>query len=253
MMVRFSPDGKTASTIGLQGTARLWDAATGQPIGLPLEHPSDITAAVFPPDGKTLLTIDTRLTVRRWDPVTAQLLGQPIQLGGGACLGPPSGGLSPDGTKALAILKDRGVGVWELPSGKFAGPLLGYRWASLYCDFTPDGRTALLIGKDGARLWDLSTRTSRTWPILHQDLVGLLAFAPDGRSFVTGGSDDTAQLWNVATGRPQGQAMHHPAHVTRLTYNPDSKRLATVCEDNKVRVWEVQRACPAERRCPTQP
>ena len=34
----FSPDGKTVLTGSQDKTARLWDAATGEPIGQPMEH-----------------------------------------------------------------------------------------------------------------------------------------------------------------------------------------------------------------------
>ena len=37
-------------------TARLWDAATGQPIGPPMEHRAEVIAVAFSPDGKTILT-----------------------------------------------------------------------------------------------------------------------------------------------------------------------------------------------------
>jgi WD40 repeat protein len=38
-------------------TARLWDAATGKPIGAPLQHQSAVKAVTYSPDGKTLLTL----------------------------------------------------------------------------------------------------------------------------------------------------------------------------------------------------
>ena len=56
MSVAFSPDGKTVLTGSCDKTARLWDAATGQPIGQPLAHQGAVGAVAFSPDGKTVLT-----------------------------------------------------------------------------------------------------------------------------------------------------------------------------------------------------
>ena len=52
----FSPDGKTVLTGSDDKTARLWDAATGKPIGPPLQHQRRVNAVAFSPDGKTVLT-----------------------------------------------------------------------------------------------------------------------------------------------------------------------------------------------------
>ena len=52
----FSPDGKTVLTGSSDKTARLWDAATGRPLGLPMKHQDLVRAVAFSPDGKTVLT-----------------------------------------------------------------------------------------------------------------------------------------------------------------------------------------------------
>ena len=43
----FSPDGKTILTGCKDKTARLWDAATGQPVGSPLQHEGEVMAVAY--------------------------------------------------------------------------------------------------------------------------------------------------------------------------------------------------------------
>ena len=74
----FSPDGKTVLTGSEDKTARLWDAATGQPLGPPLTHQGPVMAVAFSPDGKTVLTGSDDKTARLWDAATGQPLGPPL-------------------------------------------------------------------------------------------------------------------------------------------------------------------------------
>src|SRR5262249_20563846 len=83
--VAYSPDGRTilsgssAVVSGkLEGEARLWDAATGQPIGQPMRHGSYVVALAFRPDGKVLLTGGSDRVARLWDARTCAPLGPPL-------------------------------------------------------------------------------------------------------------------------------------------------------------------------------
>jgi WD40 repeat protein/tetratricopeptide (TPR) repeat protein len=62
----FTPDG-TAFAIGYRdGSVRLWDVATGRPIGASVTLRHEIRALAFRPDGRSLLAVDVRGNVRTW-------------------------------------------------------------------------------------------------------------------------------------------------------------------------------------------
>ena len=70
--VAFSPDGKTVLTGSWDKTARLWDAATGAPVGEPLAHDDWVSSVAFSPDGRTILTGCYDRTARLWDRETGR-------------------------------------------------------------------------------------------------------------------------------------------------------------------------------------
>jgi hypothetical protein len=53
---QFSPNGQRVVTASEDDTARLWDAASGKPIGPPMRHERAVTSAHFSPDGRRVVT-----------------------------------------------------------------------------------------------------------------------------------------------------------------------------------------------------
>ncbi|KAG2346735.1 WD40 repeat-like protein, partial [Suillus weaverae] len=71
--VSFSPDGTRIVTSSRDSTVRLWDAATGQPVGEPLRgHTEGVNSVSFSPDGTRIVTGSRDMTVRLWDAATGQ-------------------------------------------------------------------------------------------------------------------------------------------------------------------------------------
>jgi tetratricopeptide (TPR) repeat protein len=64
--VAFSPDGGRVATASDDGTARLWDAASGKPLAVLREHTAQVAAVAFSPDGSRLATASGDWTARLW-------------------------------------------------------------------------------------------------------------------------------------------------------------------------------------------
>jgi len=49
------------------GSARVWDAATGESLGAPLTHQDAVRSAAFSPDGTRVVTASLDKTARMWE------------------------------------------------------------------------------------------------------------------------------------------------------------------------------------------
>ncbi len=184
----FSPDGKALLTGSYDKTARLWEASTGKPLGVPLQLQALVTAAAFSPDGKTVLTGSDDKTARLWKASTGKPLGAPLQHHGPV----NAVAFSPDGKTVLTGSDDKTARLWEASTGKPLGPLEASRGVVMAVAFSPDGKTVLTGSDDEtARLWEASTGKPLGAPLQHRGWVNAVAFSPDGKTVLTGGWNGT--------------------------------------------------------------
>ncbi len=91
----WSPDGTRLATAGSDGTARLWDAATGEELTVFSDHEGEVTGVAWSPDGTRVATAGRDGTIRLWDAGAAAPVPQAAATTTAAQAGAPAGTATP--------------------------------------------------------------------------------------------------------------------------------------------------------------
>ncbi|KAJ6542377.1 WD40 repeat-like protein [Mycena vulgaris] len=239
--VVFSPDGTHIASASVDKTIRVWDAATGQPVGEPLVgHSDSVLSVVFSPDGTHIASGSDDETIRVWDAVTGQPVGEPLAGHNGSVW---SVAFSPDGTHIASGSADKMIRVWEAATGQLVGePLAGHSHSVLSVVFSPDGTWIASGSADKTiRVWDAATGQLTAEPLAgHSRSVWSVAFSPDGAHIASGSADQTIRVWDTVTGQPVGEPLaDHSGSVWSVVFSPDGTCIASGSDDETIRVWDA--------------
>ena len=243
LSVSFSPDGATLASGSADGTIRLWDVATGDPIAALEGHTDGVWSVSFSPDGATLASGSWDETIRLWDVAT----GDPIAALEGHTDGVWSVSFSPDGATLASGSADGTIRLWDVATGDPIATLEGHTDWVLSVSFSPDGATLASGSEDDTvRLWDVATHTTIVTLEVegHTDGVWSVSFSPDGATLASGSGDSTVKLWDVATGDPIATLEGHTSSVWSVSFSPDGATLVSGSADGTVRLWDVATGDP---------
>jgi WD40 repeat protein len=244
-------DGRVVLASADDSKVRLWDPATGQPVGPPLTGHADwVRSVAFGTlaDGRIVLASGSDDgTVRLWDPATGRPLRRPLT-GDGSDVSAVAFGMLADGRVVLASGSDGGeVRLWDTASGQPVGQPLtgdGKRVLAVAFGTLADERVMLASGSHDGEvwLWDPAKGRPVGQPLTgHIGRVRSVAFGTlaDGRVMLASGADDeTVRLWDPAASHSH---TGHAAQVTSMalgTLADGRVMLATGSGDGTVRLWD---------------
>jgi WD40 repeat protein/tetratricopeptide (TPR) repeat protein len=248
--LRFSPDGRRVLTAWdrsisrdvYANEARVWEAATGQPVTPLLEHGRGYSYyggdSMFSPDGRHVATAAAGVKV--WDATTGRLvffLDPPV--------GVTSADYSPDGKRLLTGGQDGTVRLWDARTGQQAGEPLKHDGPVTGARFSPDGGRVLSIARGAVHLWEVATRAPvRTLRPPHGS-VHKAALRSDGLVILAECDDDAVRLWD-ADGGPAAPVLPLPwpgqARLSR-----DGRHVLTLGGGERgARLWDVSLGQPPQ-------
>lgn len=218
----FSQDGRRLVTASANGTAQVWDVATGQQVGKPMIHATTpVSLASFSPDGRRVLT---------------------------------AGGDFEDEARGEAR-------VWDAVTGQPVTPIIVIGDAVAEATFSPDGGRVVLVSggfdrSSQARIYDAATGEALTLPLTNAvpvpppagvappviEVFGRIAYSPDGRRLIAGGSP--LLVWDAVTGDPIRSASGHDSHSYRVGASADGRRIVLARDDFTAQVLDARSGQP---------
>nr|WP_194283018.1 pentapeptide repeat-containing protein [Saccharothrix syringae] len=235
--VAFSPDGTQLATAGSSdGTARIWNATTGETLHTLTTHSGSVWGVAFSPDGTQLATAGSSDgTARIWNATTGETL-HTLTTHSGSVWGVA---FSPDGTQlATAGSSDGTARIWNATTGETLHTLTTHSGSVWGVAFSPDGTQFATASDDGARIWNATTGETLHTLTGHTDSVWGVAFSPDGTQLATA-SDDGARIWNATTGETLHTLTGHSGSLRDVAFSPDGTQLATASSDGTARIWNA--------------
>ncbi len=263
--VEFSPDGQTIAATtwssALGGTARIYDATTGEELNRLYAHRDTIANIEFSPDGALLATASRDATVKIWDISKGVLVTSFVDFpervqdieyapdGEYMMVGLGNAGNYPDGTDSPA---NSAAYIWDLKNRTQAQVYEGHTNWTWAADISPDGSLvasgagplffpASLDDLDATvRVWDAKTGRHVITLHGHENTVDSVQFLPDNRHLLSASWDGTIRRWDLNDGSEVQRYPLPDAQVYMIDLLPNGTQFVSASNDAVIRLWDIE-------------
>ena len=212
-----------------------------------------VRSLAFTPDGTVLAAAGGNtgdFTIHLWNIVDDQIIG---------ILGGHSGiiwdvAFSPDGQMLASVSSDGQARVWDWRTGDVL-KILNFPGQVVSVSFSPDGQTLAVGGVaesqnqiQNAAVWTFAVGSwSPIFKLPEYLNVTALAYSPDNRWLVGGGTSRNVQVWHTDSGTSQF-TLSHAHQVSQVAISPDSSTVAAAtcltvvsdeCTEGGVWLWDL--------------
>jgi WD40 repeat protein len=271
--VAFSNDGTMLATASVDGTAKIWDFATGKEKQILKGHTGNVNTVAFNKDGTIVATGGADKSIRFWNPKDGKLIKD---LAKAHTDGVQSIAFSPDGKLLASGSADKSVKLWDVKEGKELKTLGAHKESVYSVAFNAAGTELASCGNDGViKIWDVkgqkeikSMMVELPKPVVKvepkkeepkkdkdvkkkkdmgkkveqkelRDAFNAVAFTADGKQVLSGGSDKYLRYWSIADGKETKKIGPTPDWIFGLAVSKDGKNVATAGYGGSLRVYEI--------------
>jgi WD40 repeat protein len=190
-------------------SARSWDATTGKNVvNYGAQRNGSVFSVVWSPDGKRVAVVAVGQGVQIYNAATGKLLDT-----------------YPANSQAFSTTNHGGY-----MSSAFSGGSGAYATA-----WSPDGALMAtgFFGSYGnsVQVWNTTTNKLVLNYTGNADVVGSVAWSPDGKYIVSSSYDGSTQVWNASTGHKIAVFEAHQRELGQAAWSPDGKTIAFITGD----------------------
>ena len=246
-----SPDGEQLATVSGK-TARVWNVATGQPVGGEMNgHEGEIKSVTFSPDGQFIVTTATDATARVWDIAKGRVISVLTDTDEGMDFAM----FAPGNKYVLTVSNGREsrenntVRAWDWRSnpGKLITEFKGNERDVFGVATNSDGTlVAAGSGDNTALIWDVKSGVLVSRLAGHESYIFTVDFSPDDRYLLTASADGTARVWEIASGKMVVELHGYTDSLRGAVFSRDGKSILAATDDGMAYLYPFDLCCSVE-------